>query len=140
MGMRYFRSKPNLMCLKVPPPALQFSGGEPTIRKDLFELVKKAKELGFHHVEVNTNGLLLAQSVDFCRGLLESGVSTVYLQFDGLTSDVYKFTRGVDLLDVKMKAIENCREAGLSIVLVVTLIKGVNDHQIGDIIRFAIKN
>jgi len=124
----------------VPPPALQFSGGEPTIRKDLFEFVKKAKELGFHHVEVNTNGLRLAQSVDFCRGLLEAGVSTVYLQFDGLTSDVYKFTRGVDLLDIKMKAIENCREAGLSIVLVVTLVKGVNDHQIGDIIRFAIKN
>ncbi len=124
----------------VPPPALQFSGGEPTIRQDLFDLVRKAKELGFHHVEVNTNGLRLAQSVDYCRGLLEAGVSTVYLQFDGLTSDVYKFTRGVDLLDVKMKALENCREAGLSIVLVVTLVKGVNDHQLGDIIRFAIKN
>jgi uncharacterized radical SAM superfamily Fe-S cluster-containing enzyme len=124
----------------VPPPALQFSGGEPTIRADLFELVRKAKELGFHHVEINTNGLRLSQSVDYCRGLLESGVSTVYLQFDGLTSDVYEFTRGIDLLDVKMKAIENCREAGLSIVLVVTLVKGVNDHQLGDIIRFALKN
>jgi len=124
----------------VPPPALQFSGGEPTIRNDLFDLVRKAKELGFHHVELNTNGLRLAQSLDFCRGLLEAGVSTVYLQFDGLTSDVYEFTRGVDLLDVKMKALENCREAGLSIVLVVTLVKGVNDQQLGDIIRFAIKN
>jgi len=124
----------------VPPPALQFSGGEPTIRKDLFDLVGKAKELGFHHVELNTNGLRLAQSLDFCRGLLEAGVSTVYLQFDGLTSDVYEFTRGVDLLDIKMKALENCREAGLSIVLVVTLVKGVNDQQLGDIIRFAIKN
>ncbi|MCZ2809440.1 MAG: radical SAM protein [Candidatus Bathyarchaeota archaeon] len=124
----------------VPPPALQFSGGEPTIRKDLFDLVKKAKELGFHHMELNTNGLRLAKSLDFCRGLLEAGVSTVYLQFDGLTSDVYEFTRGVDLLDIKMKALENCREAGLSIVLVVTLVKGVNDHQLGDIIRFAIKN
>jgi uncharacterized radical SAM superfamily Fe-S cluster-containing enzyme len=124
----------------VPPPALQFSGGEPTIRKDLFDLVRKAKELGFHHVEVNTNGLRLAQSVDYCRGLLEAGASTIYLQFDGLTSDVYEFTRGVDLLDIKMKALENCREAGLSIVLVVTLVKGVNDQQLGDIIRFAIKN
>jgi uncharacterized radical SAM superfamily Fe-S cluster-containing enzyme len=124
----------------VPPPALQFSGGEPTIRKDLPELVKKAKELGFHHVEVNTNGLRLAQSIDFCRSLLDAGVSTVYLQFDGLTSDVYKFTRGADLLDIKMKAIANCREAGLSIVLVVTLVKSVNDHQLGDIIRFAIEN
>jgi len=124
----------------VPPPALQFSGGEPTIRKDLPELIKKAKELGFHHVEVNTNGIRLAQSVDYCRELLEAGASTIYLQFDGLTSDVYKFTRGVDLLDTKMKAIENCREAGLSIVLVVTLVKGVNDGQLGDIIRFAIDN
>jgi uncharacterized radical SAM superfamily Fe-S cluster-containing enzyme len=124
----------------VPPPALQFSGGEPTIRKDLFELVKKAEELGFHHLEVNTNGIRLAQSVDYCRGLLEAGASTIYLQFDGLTSDVYKFTRGVDLLETKMKAIQNCREAGLSIVLVVTLVKGVNDHQLGDIIRFAIDN
>jgi uncharacterized radical SAM superfamily Fe-S cluster-containing enzyme len=124
----------------VPPPALQFSGGEPTIRKDLCELVKKAKELGFHHVEVNTNGIRLAQSVDYCRDLLEAGASTIYLQFDGLTSDVYKFTRGADLLDTKMKAIKNCREAGLSIVLVVTLVKGVNDDQLGDIIRFAIDN
>jgi uncharacterized radical SAM superfamily Fe-S cluster-containing enzyme len=124
----------------VPPPALQFSGGEPTIRKDLPELVKKAEELGFHHLEVNTNGIRLAQSVEYCRELLEAGASTIYLQFDGLTSDVYKFTRGADLLETKMKAIQNCREAGLSIVLVVTLVKGVNDHQLGDIIRFAIDN
>jgi len=125
----------------VPADALQFSGGEPTIRKDLPELIKMAKDLNFKHVEVNTNGLRLAASVDFCRTLNEAGVSTVYLQFDGLTSDVYKFTRGVDLVDIKKKVIENCREAGVdSIVLVCTLIKGVNDHQIGEIIRFAVQN
>ncbi|MEM2970855.1 MAG: radical SAM protein [Candidatus Bathyarchaeia archaeon] len=125
----------------VPATALQFSGGEPTIRNDLFELIRMAKELGFRHVEVNTNGLRLAQSVEYCRGLKEAGMSTVYLQFDGLTSDVYKFIRGVDLLDIKMRAIENLREAGVkSIVLVVTLIKGVNHGQLGDIIRFAVKN
>jgi uncharacterized radical SAM superfamily Fe-S cluster-containing enzyme len=125
----------------VPATALQFSGGEPTIREDLPQLVELAKALGFRHLEVNTNGIRLAQSLDFCKELVEAGVSTVYLQFDGLTSDVYKFTRGVDLLDTKMKAIENCRKAGLhSIVLVVTLVKGVNDRQIGDIIRFAVDN
>ncbi|MCW4020781.1 MAG: radical SAM protein [Candidatus Bathyarchaeota archaeon] len=124
-----------------PADALQFSGGEPTIREDLPELVKIAKELGFKHVEVNTNGLRLAASVDYCRTLKASGVSTVYLQFDGVTSDVFKFTRGLDLLDVKKNAIQNCREAGLhSVVLVCTLIKGVNDHQLGEIIRFAIEN
>jgi uncharacterized radical SAM superfamily Fe-S cluster-containing enzyme len=125
----------------VPATALQFSGGEPTIRNDLFDFVRKAKELGFRHVEVNTNGLRLSQSVDYCRELKEAGVSTVYLQFDGLTPDVYKFIRGVDLLDTKMKAIENCRQAGFnSLVLVVTLVKGVNDSQLGDIINFAVKN
>lgn len=125
----------------IPATALQFSGGEPTIREDLPELVRTAKELGFRHVEVNTNGVRLAQSLEYCKSLDEAGVSTIYLQFDGLTGDVYKFTRGVDLLETKMKAIENCREAGLkSMVLVVTLVKGVNDQQIGDIIRFAVKN
>lgn len=125
----------------VPATALQFSGGEPTIREDLPELIKAAKDFGFRHIEVNTNGIRLAESVEYCKTLDEAGVSTVYLQFDGLTSDVYKFTRGIDLLETKMKAIKNCREAGLeSIVLVVTLVKGVNDGQLGDIIRFAVDN
>ncbi|MGD9131401.1 MAG: radical SAM protein [Candidatus Bathyarchaeota archaeon] len=124
----------------VKPPGLQFSGGEPTIRKDLPELIKKAKELGIHHVEVNTNGLRLAKDLEFAKSLVDAGLSTIYLQFDGLTPEVYKFTRGLDLLDIKMKAIENCRKVGLSIVLVVTLVKGVNDKQIGDIINFAKDN
>jgi len=148
-GYVYEPTKEEIRCMlenlrkndPVPATALQFSGGEPTIRNDLFELIRMAKELGFRHVEVNTNGLRLAQSVDYCKGLKEAGMSTVYLQFDGLTSEVYKFIRGIDLLDIKMKAIENLRNAGVhSIVLVVTLIKGVNDSQLGDIIQFAIKN
>jgi uncharacterized radical SAM superfamily Fe-S cluster-containing enzyme len=125
----------------VPATALQFSGGEPTVREDLPQLIELAKDLGFRHLEVNTNGIRLAQSLDYCKRLAKAGVSTVYLQFDGVTSGVYKFTRGVDLLETKMKAIENCRKAGLhSIVLVVTLVKGVNDRQIGDIVRFAVEN
>jgi uncharacterized radical SAM superfamily Fe-S cluster-containing enzyme len=125
----------------VPATALQFSGGEPTIRKELPDFIRKAKELGFSHVEVNTNGLRISQSVEYAKELKAAGLSTVYLQFDGLTSDVYKFIRGVDLLNIKMKAIENLRAAGItSIVLVVTLVKGVNDKQLGDIINFAVKN
>ena len=125
----------------VPATALQFSGGEPTIRNDLPDLIRKAKELGFRHVEVNTNGVRISQDVEYAKKLKAAGASTIYLQFDGLTSDVYKFIRGVDLLETKMKAIENLRKAGIhSVVLVVTLIKGVNDNQLGDIIDFAVKN
>ena len=132
----------NLRATKpVPATALQFSGGEPTIRNDLFDLIRKAKELGFRHVEVNTNGIRISQSVEYAKELRASGVSTIYLQFDGLTPDVYKFIRGLDLLDKKMQAIENLRQAGFkSVVLVVTLVKGVNDSQLGDIINFAAKN
>jgi len=132
----------NLRATKpVPATALQFSGGEPTIRKDLPDLIRKAKELGFRHVEVNTNGVRISQSVEYAKELKDAGVSTFYLQFDGLTPEVYKFIRGVDLLDTKMKAIQNMREAGIhSVVLVVTLIKGVNDSQLGDIINFAVQN
>ena len=92
-------------------------------------------------MEVNTNGVRIAQDVEYAKKLKEAGASTIYLQFDGLTPDVYKFIRGLDLLETKMKAIQNLREAGYnSVVLVVTLVKGVNDTQLGDIIDFAVKN
>lgn len=125
----------------VPTTALQFSGGEPTIRNELFDFIRIAKEIGFKHTEVNTNGVRLAADPEFAKKLKEVGLSTIYLQFDGLTPEVYKFIRGLDLLETKMKAIENLRKAGFdSVVLVVTLVKGVNDGQLGDIIRFAAKN
>ncbi|MEM1586452.1 MAG: radical SAM protein [Candidatus Bathyarchaeia archaeon] len=125
----------------VPADALQLSGGEPTIRDDLPEIIKMAKELGFKHVEVNTNGLRMASDQDYCRSLKEAGMSTIYLQFDGLTSEVYKFTRGADLVEVKRRVIENCRKVNIdSVVLVCTLIRGVNDSQVGEIIRFAAEN
>ena len=125
----------------IPPTALQYSGGEPTVRKDLPELVAMAKEEGFRHVEVNSNGIVLAKSLEYYKSLLDAGMSTIYLQFDGLTDDVYVKTRGVPLLDLKLKVIENARKLKHdSIVLVVTLVRGVNDHQLGDIVNFAAKN
>lgn len=122
------------------PPGLQFSGGEPTVREDLPELIEYADKAGFHHIEVNTNGLRLTD-VDYCRELVEAGANAIYLQFDGVTSDVYLKTRGLDLLEVKKRVIENCRKIGFdAVVLVPTLIRGVNDHQVGDIIKFAARN
>jgi len=125
----------------VPAPAVQFAGGEPTVREDLPDIIKTAKEVGFTHVEIASNGLKLAQSVDYCRELVEAGLSTVYLQFDGVTPEPYLEARGKNLLPVKLKAIENCRKAGLhSIVLVPTVVRGANDGQVGDIIKFAVDN
>ena len=125
----------------VPPPAVQFSGGEPTVREDLPELIEAAMDMGFVHSQVSSNGIRMAEDPEYCRLLKEKRLSTVYLQFDGVTPEPYFATRGHDLLDIKKHAITNLREAGFrSIVLVPVLVKGVNDHQVGDIIRFAVEH
>ncbi len=115
----------------VPAPAVQFSGGEPTMRKDLIEIIRKARELGFSQVQMATNGIKLARNPELARTLKEAGLSTVYLHFDGVTSSTNH------ILEHSLKAVENCDRAGLGMVLVPTVIKGRNDHEIGDIIRFA---
>ena len=122
--------------------AVQFSGGEPTIREDLPELIKLAKNTGYKHVEVNTNGIVTAnKGASYIHELLKAGMSTFYLQFDGLKPEIYEQTRGLNLLPMKKKVIEHAREAGLdSIVLVVTLVGGVNDDELGNIIRYGAKN
>ena len=131
----------NLRNLKPnPTPAIQYAGGEPTVRKDIVELVEMAKEEGFTHVQIATNGLRLARKEELAKQLKEAGLNTVYLAFDGVTPEPYINNRGKDLLPYKLKAIENCRKASLGVVLVPTLIKGVNDHQIGEIIKFAFDN
>ncbi|HBT95102.1 MAG TPA: radical SAM protein, partial [Coriobacteriia bacterium] len=53
------------------------------------------------------------------------------MQFDGMTSEVSRQVRGVDLLDTKLKAVESCRAAGVQIVLAMTIVSGINDDQIG---------
>ncbi len=126
---------------KPPCPAIQFSGGEPTVRENLPQIIKMAKEMGFIQIQIATNGVKLARDIDFCRKLKEAGLNTIYLQFDGVTEEPYRIIRGYNALPNKLKAIQNCSMAGLkSIVLVPTLIKGINDHEVGDIVRFAVKN
>ncbi|MFQ6051030.1 MAG: tetraether lipid synthase Tes [Candidatus Hydrothermarchaeota archaeon] len=125
----------------IPCSVLQFSGGEPTVREDLPELIRIAKELGFSQVQIATNGLKLARSVEYVKKLKKSGLNTVYLQFDGINEKPYIEARGFNALPLKLRAIENCRKAGLdSIVLVPTLVRGVNDDQIGSLINFSVKN
>jgi uncharacterized radical SAM superfamily Fe-S cluster-containing enzyme len=125
----------------VPCPAVQFSGGEPTMRDDLPEIVCLAKRMGFSQIQLATNGLRLAASLDLCKALVRSGLNTIYLQFDGVTPVPYRIMRGFNLLPIKIRAIEKLKMAGnSSIVLVPTIAKGVNDAQIGDIVRFAFTN
>jgi 7,8-dihydro-6-hydroxymethylpterin dimethyltransferase len=118
---------------------IQLSGGEPTLRDDLPAIIALAKTMGFDHVQINTNGIRLAQDTDYGRALSEAGANVIYLQFDGVTSSVYQQIRGADLLSLKLKAIERCSELKMGLILVPTLVKKVNGSQIGAIIQFAKK-
>jgi len=140
--MEQLEAMMKLLRSEVPPcPAIQFAGGEPTLRENFVEIVKMARNLGFSHIQVATNGVKMAKSVEFCHELKEAGLHTVYLQFDGVTEEPYKLLRGYPALKTKLKAIENCWEGKIkSVVLVPTLMKGVNDNQMGDMVRFAAEN
>ncbi len=127
----------------VPTPAVQFSGGEPTVYPHFFQVIKKASELGFVQVQIATNGIKLAGDPGYAQRCVDSGLHTVYLQFDGLKEENYIAARGKPLLEVKKKAIENCRGTSprpLATVLVPTIVKTINDDQVGDILDFAVKN
>ena len=120
--------------------AVQLTGGEPTCRADLPEIIRLGRERGFWGIEVNTNGLVIAGRAGYVDSLVEAGLTGVYLSFDGLTGDVYAATCGRDILDVKLRAIERCRAAGIQVVLSVAVLAGVNDGQLGDLLRFALEN
>ncbi|WP_406657313.1 radical SAM protein [Methanolobus sp. ZRKC2] len=128
------------------PEVLQISGGEPTLHPDILDILKYMGQKNILYPVLNTNGLMLAD-VGFAENIAstidddDSGIGkpVIYLQFDGFDDNIYTTLRGKPLLDIKMKAIENCENLGLTVALVSTVVKGVNDHEIGSIIDFAMK-
>lgn len=120
--------------------AVQLTGGEPTVREDLPEIVYKGRERGFFGIEVNTNGVVIAQNIEYLQSLVAAGLTGIYLQFDGVTEEPYEQIRGARLLGTKMKAIENCRQLGIQVVLAMTIVSGINDDQLDEVINFALDN
>lgn len=118
---------------------VQFSGGEPTIHPDFLEILRAARDLGYSHIQVASNGIKFADP-EFTLRAAEAGLHTIYLQFDGVDDRVYAQTRGRNLLDYKLKAVEAVRKAGIKIVYVPTIAKGINDDQVGKILQFALDN
>ena len=130
----------NLRDMKpVPAKVLQFAGGEPTESPYFFQAVKMAKEFGFGQIQAAHNGKNMAKW-DFAQKAKEAGLHSIYLQFDGLTDDVYLKMRAERVFETKLQAIENARKLNMRVILVPTVVKGINDHQVGDIVKFAIKN
>jgi uncharacterized radical SAM superfamily Fe-S cluster-containing enzyme len=122
------------------PVNVQLSGGEPTLRDDLPDIIGLGRQLGFTFFQLNTNGLRLGRDREYVHRLAEAGLSTVFLQFDGVRDDVHRALRGRGLVGHKHAAIEACAAEGLGVVLVPTLVPGVNDGDLGAIMGFALEH
>lgn len=118
-------------------PPIELCGGEPTTREDLPKIVKAASEMGFTYIQLNTNGNRIAEEPDFLKKLMDNGLTTVYLGFDGITSKPYLVKYGQNMLYQKIRALRSCSLAGAAVVLVPCVIPGANDDQLGKIIQIA---
>jgi len=129
--------------LKIKPRrqmSVQFSGGEPTIARCSSTPVAYARKIGYNSVQAATNGIEFAKSKEFSRKAFEAGMRYAYLQFDGIGNDANSHRQIGNLFDVKLRAIENMHEAGIEIVLVVTIVNNVNNDQVGTVVKFCDEN
>jgi len=119
---------------------VQLSGGEPTTRADLPDIVRAARQAGAKYVQLNTNGIRLGDDPEYVKALADAGLSFVFMQFDGTDDSINVKLRNRPLLEAKKRAIKNCAAFNLGVTLVPTLVRGVNTNNIGDIIRFAVNS
>jgi uncharacterized radical SAM superfamily Fe-S cluster-containing enzyme len=120
--------------------SVQFSGGEPTLSPYFLDAIRYARKLGYNSVQAATNGIEFAKSPEFARAAAEAGLRYVYLQFDGIGNAANAHRRVGNLFDVKLRAIENLHNAGVEIILVTTIVNGINNEQVGRIVQFALDN
>jgi len=127
------------LLVRAPGCNVQLSGGEPTVRDDLSQVIALGRSLGLGHFQLNTNGLRLASEPGYAETLAAAGLQTVFLQFDGVDDAAHRALRGRPLAALKERAVERCGQAGLGVVLVQTVVRGVNLGELGRILDFALE-
>ena len=120
--------------------SVQFSGGEPTLSPYFLDAIRYCRKLGYQSVQAATNGIEFAKKPEFAKAAADAGLRYAYLQFDGIGNEANSHRAVGNLFDVKLRAIENLHSAGVDIVPVITLINGVNNEQVGAVVRFALDN
>src|SRR5579859_6824666 len=120
--------------------SVQFSGGEPTLSPYFLDAVRYCRKIGYQSVQAATNGIEFAKDPEFCKQAAEAGLRYAYLQFDGIGNEANSHRAVGNLFDVKLRAIENLWKNGVDIVPVITIINGINNEQVGAVVRFALDN
>ena len=120
---------------------VQLSGGEPTLHPQFWEIMDLARQKPIKHLMINTNGLRIAREDGFAERLATYAPAfEVYLQFDSLHDDALQVLRGANLVSIRAQALAKLDALNLSTTLVVTLKKGLNDHEIGDLIQEGLRH
>jgi uncharacterized radical SAM superfamily Fe-S cluster-containing enzyme len=119
---------------------VQYSGGEPTMSPHFLEACAYAKRVGYKLIQAATNGIRFALEPEFAFQAKEAGLDMVYFQFDGTTNEANSHRHITNLFDVKQIAIDNIAAAGIRITPVVTVVNGINNHQVGPIFDFCLEN
>ncbi len=122
------------------PEVLQLSGGEPTIHPEFLRILDYGCSQPIDMVMINSNGIRFANDPDFLQAVAEYRHRLeVYLQFDGFRESTSRALRGVPLAEIKARAIEKLGAAGIRVILVTTLQPGVNEDEIGEIVKFGLE-
>ncbi len=129
-----------LLKLTETPIPIQISGGEPSLRDDLPEIIALAKQIGYRNIELITNGIRIGKEPDFLNTLKTRGLTAVYLQFDGLNKETTLKIRGRDMSEIRHRAVSAIRDAGLCCTLAVVVTRGINEGDIGDVVRYGVEN
>ncbi len=119
----------------IPANALQITGGEPTLHPHIVEIVEMAKRDGFDQIQLNTTGINLGLHPELAVKLRHAGTSTLYMSFDGVSARANPKNHWEAPL-----ALDAARKSGISVVLVPTVIRTINDHELGAMINFALNN
>ena len=120
--------------------SIQFSGGEPTLHEHFIDAIRYARDVGYFAVQCATNGVRFAQEPGFAQKCKDAGMRMAYLQFDGVTNEANSHRKVGNLYDVKLRAIEELAAAGIDVILVVTVVNGINNDHVGPIVEFAVEN
>ncbi|MGC8537791.1 MAG: tetraether lipid synthase Tes [Candidatus Micrarchaeia archaeon] len=119
----------------IPANALQITGGEPTLHPRIVEIIEKAKEDGFDQIQLNTTGINIGNNPELAVKLRHAGVSTLYMSYDGVSARANPKNHW----EIP-STLDACRKSGISVVLVPTVIRTINEHELGAMINFALNN